>query len=52
MSEKFVVGYDGSDASKRALDFALKRARSASGPRSLKSVTSAGLKNWSVPNRI
>ena len=28
MSEKFVVGYDGSDAANRALDFAVGRARS------------------------
>ncbi len=28
MSCKFVVGYDGSDASRRALDFAIERAKS------------------------
>ena len=27
MSEKFVVGYDGSDVAKRALDFAMSRAK-------------------------
>ena len=31
MTEKYVVGYDGSDPSKRALGFALDRARSQGG---------------------
>lgn len=31
MSEKFVVGYDGSEVAKRALDFAVGRARSQGG---------------------
>ena len=31
MSEKFVVGYDGSDASNRALEFAVARAKSQGG---------------------
>ncbi|WP_300588219.1 universal stress protein [Marivita sp.] len=31
MSEKFVVGYDGSDVAKRALDFAVSRAQAQGG---------------------
>ena len=31
MSEKFVVGYDGSDVAKRALDFAVSRATAQGG---------------------
>ena len=31
MSEKYVVGYDGSDVAKRALDFAVDRAKSQGG---------------------
>lgn len=31
MSEKFVVGYDGSDTARRALDFALARAKAQGG---------------------
>lgn len=42
MSNKYVVGYDGSDASKRAVDFALDRAK-ASGA----SVVVAHVLEWS-----
>lgn len=42
MSGKFVVGYDGSDASNRALDFAVERAKSQGG-----SVLVAHVLEWS-----
>lgn len=42
MSGKFVVGYDGSEASRRALDFAVERARSTGG-----SVVVAHVLEWS-----
>ncbi|MDU8910120.1 universal stress protein [Aestuariicoccus sp. MJ-SS9] len=43
MSEKFVVGYDGSAGSKRALDFALNHARAGGG-----SVVVAHVLEWSA----
>ena len=42
MSGKFVVGYDGSDAANRALDFAVDRAKSQGG-----SVVIAHVLEWS-----
>lgn len=42
MSEKFVVGFDGSDAAKRALDFAVDRAKALGG-----SVVVAHVLEWS-----
>ncbi len=42
MSAKFVVGYDGSEASQRALDFAVDRAKSQGG-----SVLVAHVLEWS-----
>ncbi len=42
MSEKFVVGYDGSDASNRALEFAVARAKSQGG-----SILVAHVLEWS-----
>lgn len=42
MSEKFVVGYDGSDASNRALEFAVARAKSQGG-----SIVVAHVLEWS-----
>lgn len=52
MSGKFVVGYDGSDASNRALDFAVERAKSQGG-----SVLVAHVLEWSpysflTPNEL
>ncbi|MGH1445188.1 MAG: universal stress protein [Cognatishimia sp.] len=42
MSEKFVVGFDGSDAARRALDFAVDRAKALGG-----SVVVAHVLEWS-----
>lgn len=42
MSEKFVVGYDGSDASNRALEFAVARAKTQGG-----SILVAHVLEWS-----
>ncbi|WP_120500546.1 universal stress protein [Roseovarius sp. EL26] len=42
MSDKFVVGYDGSDSAKRALDFAVQRAKTQGG-----SVVVAHVLEWS-----
>lgn len=52
MSGKFVVGYDGSDASKRALDFAVDRAKAQGG-----SIVIAHVLEWSpysflTPNEL
>ena len=49
MTTKFVVGYDGSAASRRALDFAMERAAAVGATLiDRKSVTSAVARNWPV----